>query len=471
MLHEFPPSHAETDMLFKSFKTRYSDGRDRSVSPRSVLECPPFEVPLNSPPPLHPAFLVWCPKTRGLEFAQPPSPPSPYFGGRRRLPSEISTISTSSTDSSGFFDASDREDDFEDFAWPPVPPPTPLLYQESVSDTDTAEEPYQLPAAAAVEYLDRPPISSRHLPPGHSSLYRLPKDNLYKTKPCKFYFTDKSCIKGDKCNFIHDEWERALRPSRPKSEKRMPPPLSTLGRRPTGEAPRQPHPTTPRPTELHAHALPKRPAEDAQRARNPNFYPITWRVIGGGVLMGGRREICQEFMAGRCHEGADCKYAHPGDDGEDSSLSNLYPYMSPLSPVQEEPAYVPSNHSPVALLHQPSICSPVLRSPPLSAHIPSSYTDERRRRGRRAKKPLTIIPPPIPEQPELVGYSAHRVLDGSTLLELETSPPPAAETPDLSPDRLDVASLARSLVRPLSTPPSLSGPRPQVVNLFAAEMP
>ena len=48
---------------------------------------------------------------------------------------------------------------------------------------------------------------------------------------------------------------------------------------------------------------------DAQKKNN--FYPVTWRVVGGGVMMSGRREPCEAFMAGHCAEGADCRFAHP----------------------------------------------------------------------------------------------------------------------------------------------------------------
>ncbi|KAI6098109.1 hypothetical protein F5141DRAFT_438298 [Pisolithus sp. B1] len=44
--------------------------------------------------------------------------------------------------------------------------------------------------------------------------------------------------------------------------------------------------------------------------RPKDFYPITWRVIGGGVMMGGERRICDAFVAGRCRDGDDCKFAH-----------------------------------------------------------------------------------------------------------------------------------------------------------------
>ena len=55
--------------------------------------------------------------------------------------------------------------------------------------------------------------------------------------------------------------------------------------------------------------------------KGSNFYPVTWRVVGGGVMMSGRREPCEAFMAtGRCADGADCRFAHP----DNCALSFIY---------------------------------------------------------------------------------------------------------------------------------------------------
>jgi hypothetical protein len=58
-----------------------------------------------------------------------------------------------------------------------------------------------------------------------------------------------------------------------------------------------------------------------------NVYPITWRVIGGGVMMGGQStyitrvitmptdwregEICTRYKDGACPDSDDCPYTHP----------------------------------------------------------------------------------------------------------------------------------------------------------------
>ena len=140
---------------------------------------------MNSPPPVQSTFLVWNPEMRALEYSKPLSPASPHFGGRTRLLSEVSTASTTSTDSTGLYgDASDREDDAEDAA-PPVPPPTPFSFKgDDVPDLAATEAPEAppLPAAATIEYLDRPPASSRG-----SAFWKGSKDDLYKSQSFVHY--------------------------------------------------------------------------------------------------------------------------------------------------------------------------------------------------------------------------------------------------------------------------------------------
>lgn len=65
-------------------------------------------------------------------------------------------------------------------------------------------------------------------------------------------------------------------------------------------------------------------------SKKSNFYPVNWRILGGGVMMSGKRascffsakaavvlrftlpgEVCENFMAGHCPDGADCRFAHP----------------------------------------------------------------------------------------------------------------------------------------------------------------
>ncbi|KAG9315856.1 hypothetical protein JVU11DRAFT_3505 [Chiua virens] len=107
------------------------------------------------------------------------------------------------------------------------------------------------------------------------------KSVAYKTKPCKFYAATGKCTSGEKCTFIHDPESKG-----------------------NGDTPR---------TELAPLIdadLPPKPRDRYEEYRAKDFYPITWRVIGGGVMMGGKRQICPAFTAGYCKYGDDCKLAH-----------------------------------------------------------------------------------------------------------------------------------------------------------------
>ncbi|KAI9573667.1 hypothetical protein HD554DRAFT_2167231 [Boletus coccyginus] len=107
------------------------------------------------------------------------------------------------------------------------------------------------------------------------------KPLAHKTKPCKFYATNGKCTSGEKCTFIHD-------PESKGNSKKSPPKLAL-------------------PTDVK---LPPKPLDKYDDCRARDFYPITWRVIGGGVMMGGQRQICTAFAAGHCKYGDDCKLAH-----------------------------------------------------------------------------------------------------------------------------------------------------------------
>lgn len=109
------------------------------------------------------------------------------------------------------------------------------------------------------------------------------KRSLYRTKPCKFFSTRKTCSEGNKCRFIHDvEKSKQARKA---------------------DGPSQAHRTTPS-------ELPSTPCSLQEELKARNYYPITWRVIGGGVMMGGYRLPCKAFAAGYCPDGNDCRLAH-----------------------------------------------------------------------------------------------------------------------------------------------------------------
>ncbi|KAI6124125.1 hypothetical protein EV401DRAFT_1944335 [Pisolithus croceorrhizus] len=106
---------------------------------------------------------------------------------------------------------------------------------------------------------------------------RMRKPFAYQTKPCRYFMALGKCPSGDKCTFIHDSG--------------------------SNESTRQIYNTS---TSTNARELQSRTND----CRSKDFYPITWRVIGGGVMMGGERRICDAFIAGRCRDGDDCKFAH-----------------------------------------------------------------------------------------------------------------------------------------------------------------
>ncbi|KAF8500861.1 hypothetical protein F5888DRAFT_1308766 [Russula emetica] len=108
-----------------------------------------------------------------------------------------------------------------------------------------------------------------------------------KTKQCKFYKKDGRCPQGSLCTFIHD-------PSvlqSPQSEQESPS---------DGSA-----------------GSPLSPSESRSKSdeeHERNVYPITWRVIGGGVMMSGQRAICTRYKDGVCPDSDDCPYTHPWED-------------------------------------------------------------------------------------------------------------------------------------------------------------
>ncbi|KAG6829509.1 hypothetical protein H0H92_004311 [Tricholoma furcatifolium] len=78
-------------------------------------------------------------------------------------------------------------------------------------------------------------------------------------KPCRFYMLDGACPNGSKCTFIHD----GDSPTSPQTERLLPtPPVS----------------------------LPTKPLSTTEENKKKNFYPVSWRVIGGGVLMGSEQK-------------------------------------------------------------------------------------------------------------------------------------------------------------------------------------
>lgn len=104
------------------------------------------------------------------------------------------------------------------------------------------------------------------------------RPTLYRTKPCKFFSTRKTCPGGNKCRFIHDV-EKYKRPK--KADNRA--------------------------CDATPSHLPPKPRSLQEELKARNYYPITWRVIGGGVMMG---LPCKAFAAGCCPNAKNCRLSH-----------------------------------------------------------------------------------------------------------------------------------------------------------------
>ncbi|KAG2155776.1 uncharacterized protein EDB93DRAFT_51324 [Suillus bovinus] len=104
------------------------------------------------------------------------------------------------------------------------------------------------------------------------------KQIQYRTKPCKFFSTRKTCPNGNRCMFFHD-LEKSKRAKKADNQARS-----------TGPS-----------------HLPPKPRSLKEEFKARDYYPITWRVIGGGVMMG---LPCKAPAAGYCSDGENCKLAH-----------------------------------------------------------------------------------------------------------------------------------------------------------------
>ncbi|ESK90519.1 hypothetical protein Moror_1169 [Moniliophthora roreri MCA 2997] len=148
--------------------------------------------------------------------------------------------------------------------------PVPAIYLPSPSYWPSYE---YLAASHYYSYPDEPvyclpKLSSGSLPPvQHESDLSAPsrprsRTKMYKTKPCKYYNgSRKSCPKGDTCTFIHTD-----------------PATKRFGTSTSAAS-----------YESDEAGLPQKPLSPLEASRKRGFYPITWRVIGGGVLMGTER--------------------------------------------------------------------------------------------------------------------------------------------------------------------------------------
>ncbi|KAF5343254.1 hypothetical protein D9758_013435 [Tetrapyrgos nigripes] len=103
-------------------------------------------------------------------------------------------------------------------------------------------------------------------PRSKKEFHRLTK---YKTKPCKHWKVNGTCPHGDDCTFIHNE--KKLVSSKSQSQVS---PVSTTSNGSAESCGSKPE------------SLPEKPLTELEEKRRRGFFPISWRVIGGGVLMG-----------------------------------------------------------------------------------------------------------------------------------------------------------------------------------------
>ncbi|KAI0648151.1 hypothetical protein C8Q79DRAFT_1008500 [Trametes meyenii] len=373
-----------------------------------------------------------------------------------------------------------------DVSYPSAPPTTPTSASTSGSPMRAAQHRDErgrtrgdrpIPAPlASVSALPLPAFrpqsamtvaTARPRPPSISTtVLRAQKRNqFFRTKPCRFFAESTGCVKGDRCNFIHESPEDGSLPTG------LPAPAEALSE---GEVESvadssiqgELSPCTVATSEpLSAHT------EEPKR----NFYPVTWRVVGGGVTLGGKREICENFMAGRCSEGVDCKYAHP-DSSEDECVYGypeppLFSPLSPISPVLVPYPFMYPVMSPLQPFALPAVPGPAPATPPPTIQpAPTPRAKPTAHSAKSSLTNLTVVTTMAHAQPAARPhsgsylYSPHRVVDGGTLLERE-----------LAPARYRVDGMwaaTRAVARPLSTPPTpVHGPDAGIAKLFAAEMP
>ncbi|KAJ6549497.1 hypothetical protein B0H10DRAFT_1288428 [Mycena sp. CBHHK59/15] len=151
-------------------------------------------------------------------------------------------------------------------------------------------------------------LSPTHAPPGLSS--QPPRSDAsrqklanYRTKPCRYYKPGSVCPNGDSCTFIHDLDKKP----------------STLTVSEDSS-----------PIKLQ-HDLPSKPLSAKEENSRKGFFPISWRVIGGGVLLSGVKDSAS--------------LSDDGSEFSEDSLSAFDGRSDPFSKVLEIdiPAHTPSD--------------------------------------------------------------------------------------------------------------------------------
>ncbi|CDO77146.1 hypothetical protein BN946_scf184657.g21 [Trametes cinnabarina] len=344
--------------------------------------------------------------------------------------------------------------------FPSAPPSTPVIVSPSASPSwsRVAHDETHLPQRE--RSLRRPEVSRSSRPSNANSLRQQKRNQFFRTKPCRFFGDPSGCVKGDRCNFIHEN--------------------PAAGGIPTGlagltEAISEGEAESAADSSVQSEHAPSTaatsdaPSSVCTQTEEPkrNFYPVTWRIVGGGVTLGGKREICENFMAGRCTDGADCRYAHPDSNEEECVFGYppeppVFSPVSPISPMVVPYSFIYPLLSPVQPLALPALPGPLPPvANPATQWVPTSKGGHAVKSSACGLTVYSAIP-----QPSLTPhpYLPHRVVDGSTLLDREL-PIGHYHAENMWP--------ARTVVRPLSTPPTpVHAPgEVSVAKLFAAEMP
>ncbi|KAJ7079762.1 hypothetical protein B0H15DRAFT_804319 [Mycena belliarum] len=254
------------------------------VVPRSLYVPPTFNGIYASPP-----SGLWSPYTGGFQssFACDPSPPKsnvhnpavfPLDSTDSATPSESPTSSVSDEgallypdDASGNHNAyfncepqatylSSPLDDTAQFALMPM----------SVVPASYGMAPlYDIFSPKAPGFY--PPTAIQPPPPSPCARINRLKLSNYRTKPCRYFKPGSVCPNGDACTFIHADPEQMESPS----------PLAS-------------------PVNLQ-HELPAKPLSARESSIRKGYFPISWRVIGGGVLMGSNKDsdLSEDSFDGR----------------------------------------------------------------------------------------------------------------------------------------------------------------------------
>ncbi|KAI0079517.1 hypothetical protein K474DRAFT_624977 [Panus rudis PR-1116 ss-1] len=399
---------------------------------------------------------------------------------------------------------------------PPVPPTTPAMFNVQLHATQSPMvAPIPLKAslmqpfgrrssAADVITTTRNSIDSSSNDGGQSNRNRsqsvVDSGNLWKTKPCAFYANNGQCRKGVRCNYIHESPKADFMAALacrdpldripPRSRTRKTPrklSASSISSRQSYSRCSERHSFSEHDGKVDEEVTPAdSPSTDgtekvSQSEDRKNFRPISWRVIGGGVMMGGNREVCQQYLKGQCSDGVDCKYAHPEQDAElDTACNSCFAEFG--SPTVQFATYHPPMFQPLFSPVSPFYLSTPSPASTFASLAPNSPLPEPAQGGRRShrRKHRQVRDLTIHTKEYEQSYKAHRILDGRTLAEIGSPGDTLVEDVPAEDDEKSViieenAGLfsPRTIVRPMSTPPTPSHRDSllSVKQLFAAESP